>query len=76
VLRPLRFHKPGHAFFPHIGFQARGIGFAQVHQHQAIESVREIAVDVESQQFPADLQVLAQQHRDALAVAFDLGDPR
>ncbi|HZI75938.1 MAG TPA: hypothetical protein VFD73_18320 [Gemmatimonadales bacterium] len=68
-------HEPLHPIFSHIGFQPRGIGLAQIDQHQAVKSVREIPVHVEGQEFAADLEVLAQQHRDALSVAFDLAPP-
>jgi len=54
---------------PHIRLQACGIGLAQVDQDQAVEDAGETLVHVEGQDFTAALEVLAQQHRDALASA-------
>ena len=58
------------SLLPHIRLQACGIGLAQVDQDQAVEDLGEVLIHVEGQEFAADLEVLAQQHRDALAVAF------
>ena len=49
---------------------------AQVRHDERVQGAREIRIDVEAQQFPARLQVLADEHGNALAVLFDVGDGR
>jgi hypothetical protein len=35
-------------FAPHVAFEHGGMGFTQIDYHQAVEDIREFAVDVEA----------------------------
>jgi hypothetical protein len=49
-----------------------GIGLTQVHDHQAIDDLRKLVVEVNADQLPTNLCVLLDQDRDAFAIDFDI----
>src|SRR5487761_177460 len=55
----------------HVFAQHPRLGLAQIDEHQAVERVAERGIDAESQDPTAEAQVLAQQHRRALAVRLE-----
>ena len=59
-------------FPPHVLLQNLRLGSEQVDHDQAVDDAAESLVDVEARQTAAALEVLAQQHRRALAIRLDL----
>src|SRR5262249_6940451 len=66
--------KSSYSILSHVGLKAGGIGVAQIHQDQTVQNVGEVFVHIESEQLPAEFEVLAQQDRKTFAVALDFGD--
>ncbi len=62
------------AILAHIPLQNRGIGLAQVDDHQAIDHIRKFAVEIEAHQLAAHLRILLQQNGQPLPILFDIGD--
>ena len=58
---------------PQVAIQDRLIDGREIDHHERVQRVPELRVDVDSKQFRVQLQVLAQQHRDALPVRFRAG---
>ena len=65
--------EPGSLLSPEVSIQNRSIDRSQIHQHQSVQRIAEMRIDVESKQFGVQLQILAQQNRYALSVPFRLG---
>jgi hypothetical protein len=49
-----------------------GLGFGQIDNNEAIECLTELAIDIEADEFSAELEVLAKQHRDARPGGLDV----
>ena len=55
-----------------ITFQQPGLGPRQVHNDESVQCLTEMAIDIETDEFPAELEVLAKQHRNPGARRLDV----
>jgi hypothetical protein len=55
-----------------ITLEQSGLGPGQVDNDESIQSLTELAIDIKSDELPAELEVLAKQHRDAWARRLDV----
>src|SRR3954452_10367633 len=58
-----------------VAFQQLRLGLRQIYEDQAVQGVGEFGIDVEAQQFSAEPQILAQQHRNS-GLLLDIADQR
>lgn len=59
---------------PHVALQETGNRLQQIHQNQPIEGVTKFPVDIEAEQQPAEVQILAQKNRYAALPILELPD--
>ena len=65
--------KKGRGFgLSEIAFEQPRLGSGEVHNDQPVQSLTEIAIDIETDELPAELEVLAKQHRDSGARRLDV----
>ena len=55
-----------------VTLEQSGLGPGQVDNDESIHSLTELAIDVKSDELPAELEVLAKQHRDTRASRLDV----
>jgi hypothetical protein len=65
-------HKALRLFLAHISRQDLRTGSRQIDHHETIQRIAELRIDAESRQFPAQLDVLAHQNRNAFAIRFQI----
>src|SRR5260370_33114232 len=64
----------GVAFLAHVALQHRGIGLAQVDDHESIDHIGKFAVEVEAHQPSSHLGILLDQDGHSFAVFFHVAD--
>lgn len=57
-----------------VAVEQLAFGACEVHDDQAVEGVGKFRVDVKSEEFSAQAEVLAQEDGDACVVGLDVGD--
>ena len=62
------------AFLAHVALKDRGIGLAQVDDHQAIDHIGKFAVQIEAHQPASHLGILLEQDGQSFAIFFHIGD--
>jgi len=72
--RLVKIMEGGYSLFAHVAFQNRGVGLAKIYDNQAIDHVRESAVEIERYQLAAQLGVLPNKDWNPFAVFFEVGD--
>jgi len=60
----------------HVSLQQPRLGAPQIHEHQTVEGVAEVRIDVEAQHAATELQILPQEHRRTFAVGLETCDQR
>ena len=59
---------------PHEFFQKARLGFQQIDHQKAVDHVGEVFIDVETENFGVQFQVLSEKNGNSFAVLFDFGD--
>src|SRR5713226_9536286 len=74
LIEPVEAAKSSVAFLAHISLEDRGIGLAQVDDHQSINDVGKFAVEIEAHQPASHLGILLDQDGHSFAIFFHIGD--
>src|SRR5208337_101559 len=74
LAEPVETAEAGVAFLAHIALEDRGVGLAQVDDHQAIDHIGKFAVKIEAHQPASNLRILLEQDGQSFAIFLHIGD--